>query len=77
MSKIKEQMERDQEIEFDQYVSFMEYVCDQQKEVSESDVTVEEEEDTEMSSTPRTSIVHQNTLKPVNTSNYNPNRSIK
>ena len=73
MSKIKEQMERDQEIEFDQYVSFMEYVCDQQKEVSDN-TTKEEEEDIKMPSTPRTSIVHQ---KALNNPDYNPHRSIK
>ena len=76
MSKIKEQMERDHEIEMEENYSFMEWVCDQKQEVSVSD-TNEEEEDTEMSSTPRTSIVHQNTLNPVNNMNYNPNRSIR
>ena len=76
MSKIKDEMERIREMEFDQYVSFMEWVCDQQQEVSET-VTNEEEESLEKPSTPGTSIVPTNTLKPVNNSNYNPNRSIK
>ena len=70
MSKIKDQMERDQEIEFDQYVSFMEYVCDQ--EMSES-VTVEVEESSNKPSTTGTSIVPTNTLKAVNNPDYSPN----
>ena len=69
MSKIKDAMERDQEIEFDQYVSFMEYICDQ--EVSET-ITNEEEEDSLKPSTARTSIVPVNTLKAVNNINFNP-----
>ena len=77
MSKIKDQMERDHEREMELYSSFMEYVRDQQKEVSESDATKEEEEDTEMSSTPQTSIVPANTLKAANNINYNPYRSTK
>ena len=76
MSKIKDQMERIQELEFERYVSFMEWVCDQQ-EVSESDATKEEEKDSEEPSTTGTSIVHQNTLKAVNNTEFNPNRSIK
>ena len=75
MSKIKDAMERDQEIEFDQYVSFMEWMCDQ-KEVSET-VTNEEDEDFTKSSTPGTSIVPANTLKAANNIDYNPNRSIR
>ncbi len=73
MSKIKDQMERIQQQEFEQYVSFMEWVSDQRPEVSESS-TFEEEENTNMSSTPGTSIVHQ---KALNNTDYNPNRSIK
>ena len=71
MSKIKEQIERDHEHEMEQYYSFMEWVCDQKQEMSENN-TNEEEEDTEMSSTPRTSIVPANTLKTANNINYNP-----
>ncbi len=71
MSKIKDEMQRIQEIEFEQYVSFMEYVCDQQ-EVSESNGTGEVEEDSLKSSTTGTSIVHQNTLNSANNINYNP-----
>jgi hypothetical protein len=70
MSKIKDEMERTKEIEFEQYVSFMEWVCDQQ-EVSDCD-TNEEEESSVEPSTPRTSIVHQNTLNSANNINYNP-----
>jgi len=77
MSKVKDEMERIQEREFDQYVSFMEYVYNQQKEVSENDVTNEEEESTDVPSTPRTSIVPINTLKAANNTDFNPNRSIK
>jgi len=76
MSKIKDQMERDQENEMEQYYSFMEYVCDQEQEVSET-VTNEEEEDSVKSSTPGTSIVPLNTLKAANNINYNPYRSTK
>ena len=76
MSKMKDKMERDHEHEMEQYYSFMEWVCEQKQEMSENN-TSEEEEDTEMSSTPRTSIVHQNTLKVANNINYNPNRSIR
>ncbi len=75
MSKIKDQMERIQQQEFEQYVSFMEWVSDQRPEMSECD-TNEEEENSQESSTPGTSIVHQNTLKPANNSDYNPNRSM-
>ena len=74
MSKIKEQMERDHEIEMEEYYSFMEWVCDQ--EVSVSD-TKEVEEDLYESSTTRTSIVPKNTLNAVNNIDYNPNRSIR
>ncbi len=76
MSKIKDQMERDRDFEMEQYYSFMEWVCDQEQEVSEN-TTNEEEEDIEMSSTPRTSIVPANTLKAANNINYNPYRSTK
>ena len=76
MSKIKDELVRIREREFDEYVSFMEWVCDQEQDVRES-YTLEEEEDTEMPSTPRTSIVPANTLKAANNINYNPNRSIK
>ena len=76
MSKIKDEMERIQELEFERYVSFMEWVCDQ-REVSENDVTNEEEEDSIEPSTPRTSIVPINTLKAVNNINYNPHRRIR
>lgn len=72
MSKIKDEMERTQEIEFEQYISFMEWVCDQELEVSESDATNEVEEDLKKSSTTRTSIVHQNTLNSANNIHYNP-----
>lgn len=72
MSKIKDQMERDHEHEMEQYYSFMEWVCDQKTEVRESNGTDEVEEDTEMSSTTRTSIVPTNTLNVVNNINYNP-----
>ncbi len=75
MSKIKEQMERDHDFEMEQYYSFMEWVCDQEQEVSDCD-TNEEDEDTKMPSTPGTSIVPANTLKPANNINYNPNRSM-
>jgi len=69
MSKIKDELQRIRETEFDQYVSFMEWVCNQ--EVSESD-TKEVEESSNKPSTTGTSIVHKNTLKPVNNINYNP-----
>ena len=69
MSKIKDQMERDHDLEMEQYYNFMEWVCDQQQEVSENDVTNEEEEDSKEPSTPRTSIVHQ---KALNNPDYNP-----
>jgi hypothetical protein len=72
MSKIKEEMERIREIEYEQYVSFMEWVCDQQQEVSESDVANEVEEDSKEPSTSRTSIVPANTLNSVNNIHYNP-----
>jgi len=72
MSKIKDEIERSRETEYEQYISFMEWVCDQQLEVSESDDTKEVEEDSLKSSTTRTSIVHNNTLNPVNNINYNP-----
>ena len=72
MSKIKDEMERIQDIEFEQYVSFMEWVSDQELEVSESDATSEVEEDSLKSSTTWTSIVHQNTLNSANNINYNP-----
>ncbi len=75
MSKIKDEMERIQQQEFEQYVSFMEWVCDQQK-VSENDVTKEVEKGSIESSTTGTSIVHQNTLNPVNNIDFNPNRSM-
>jgi len=68
MSKIKDAMERNREREFEAYVSFMEYVCDQEVSVD----TVEDEESTEVPSTPRTSIVPINTLKAVNNINYIP-----
>ena len=71
MSKIKDEMQRIQEIEFEQYVSFMEWVCDQQ-EVSESNATKEVEEDSNEPSTTGTSIVHQNTLNSANNIDYNP-----
>ena len=72
MSKIKDEMERIQEIEFEQYVSFMEWVCDQQQEVSENNDTKEVEEDSLKSSTTGTSIVHKNTLNAVNNIDFNP-----
>ncbi|WP_415405749.1 hypothetical protein ACLHDG_08260 [Sulfurovum sp. CS9] len=72
MSKIKDEMERTQEIEYEQYVSFMEWVCDQKAAVSESDSTNEVEEDSLKSSTTRTSIVPANTLNSANNINYNP-----
>ena len=71
MSKIKDELQRIQEIEFEQYVSFMEWVCDQQQEVSDCD-TNEEEEDLIKPSTTRTSIVPTNTLNSANNINYNP-----
>ncbi len=71
MSKIKDEMQRIQEIEFEQYVSFMEYVCDQQQEVSDCN-TNEEEEDSKEPSTTETSIVPINTLNSANNINYNP-----
>ena len=71
MSKIKDKIQRDHDLEMEQYYSFMEWVCDQKHEVSE-DATNEVEEDTEMSSTTRTSIVPVNTLNSVNNINYNP-----
>ena len=71
MSKIKDEMERIQELEFERYVSFMEWVCDQQ-EMSESDVTNEVDEDLEKPSPTRTSIVPVNTLKAANNINFNP-----
>ena len=76
MSKIKDELVRIREREFDEYVSFMEWVCDQEQDVRES-YTLEEEEDTEMPSTPRTSIIPSSTLKVANNISYNPNRSIK
>ncbi|WP_415406863.1 hypothetical protein ACLHDG_14015 [Sulfurovum sp. CS9] len=72
MSKIKDEIQRIQEIEFEQYVSFMEYVCDQQQEVSKNDDTYEEEEDSLKSSTTETSIVPTYTLNSANNINYNP-----
>ena len=72
MSKIKDEMERTQEIEYEQYVSFMEWVCDQRTEESESDASSEVEEDSTEPSTSRTSIVPANTLNSVNNINYNP-----
>ena len=72
MSKIKDELQRIQEIEFEQYVSFMEYVCDQQQEVSESNGTDEVEEDSKEPSTTRTSIVPTNTLNSANNIDYNP-----
>jgi len=72
MSKIKDEMERIQEIEFEQYVSFMEWVCDQKTEVSESNGTDEVEEDSLKSSTTGTLIVPANTLNSANNINYNP-----
>ena len=69
MSKIKEQMQRDQDFEMEQYYSFMEWVCDQEQEVSESDDTKEGEEDSVEPSTTETSIVHQ---KALNNIDYNP-----
>ena len=72
MSKIKDQMERNHEHEMEQYYSFMEWVCDQELEVSEDDVTKEVEESSSEPSTTRTSIVHQNTLSPVNNIDFNP-----
>jgi len=69
MSKIKDELQRIRETEFDQYVSYMEWVCDQ--EMSESN-TKEEQEDSNKPSSPRTSIVHHNTLKPVNNIDYYP-----
>jgi len=72
MSKIKDELQRIQEIEFEQYVSFMEWVCDQQQEVSESNGAKEVEEDSIEPSTTGTSIVHQNTLNSANNINYNP-----
>lgn len=72
MSKIKDEMERIQQIECEQYVSFMEWLCDQRTEESESDATREVEEDSSKSSTSRTSIVPVNTLNSVNNINYNP-----
>ena len=69
MSKIKDEMERIQELEFERYVSFMEWVCEQ--EVSET-VMNEEEKDSIEPSTPRTSIVPANTLKAANNINFNP-----
>jgi len=71
MSKIKDEMQRIQEIEFEQYVSFMEYVCDQQQEVSDCN-TNEEEEDSLKPSTTETSIVPTYTLNSANNINYNP-----
>ena len=69
MSKIKDEMERIQELEFEQYVSFMEWVCEQ--EVSEY-VENEVEEDSLKSSTTGTSILTSNTLKAANNINFNP-----
>lgn len=74
MSKVKDAMERMQDKEFDEYVSFMEWVCDQEVSVN---VTNEEEENTNVPSTPRTSILTSNTLKAANNINYNPNRRIR
>ena len=74
MSKIKDQMERDHDFGMEQYYSFMECVCDQQLEVSESDVANEVEESSSEPSTTGTSIVHQ---KALNNIDYNPNRNIK
>lgn len=74
MSKVKDAMERMQEKEFDEYVSFMEWVCDQEVSVN---VTKEVEENTNVPSTTRTSILTSNTLKAANNINYNPNRRIR
>ena len=76
MSKMKDHLERIRQEEFEQYVSFMEWVCDQKQEVSVN-VTNEEEEDTEMSSTTGTPILTSNTLKAANNINYNPTRRMK
>ena len=72
MSKIKDQMERDHDLEIEQYYSFMEWVCDQRIEESESDATSEVEEDSIEPSTSRTSIVPANTLNSANNIDYNP-----
>ena len=73
MSKMKDAMERIHEMEYEHYVSFMEWVCDQEQEVSESDIAKEEEESSQKEpSTPRTSIVHKNTLNAVNNIDFNP-----
>ena len=74
MSKIKDKMEREHDFAMEQYYSFMEWVCDQELEVSKSDVANEDEKSSEEPSTPRTSIVHQ---KALNNIDYNPNRSIR
>ena len=71
MSKIKDEFQRIQAIEFEQYVSFMEWVCDQKQEVSEHDMN-EVEEDSNKPSTSGTSIVPANTLNSANNINYNP-----
>lgn len=72
MSKIKDEMERIRELEFEQYVSFMEWVCDQQQDVSEDDTNEEDEDSQKEPSTTGTSIVHKNTLNPVNNIDFNP-----
>ena len=70
MAKIKDELERIREKEYAEYVSFIEFVCDQEPAVS---VDINEvEEDSKESSTEGTSIVHQNTLKAVNNTTYNP-----
>jgi len=74
MSKVKDAMERMQEKEFDEYINFMEWVCDQEVSVN---VTKEVEENTNVPSTTRTSILTSNTLKAANNINYNPNRRIR
>jgi len=80
MSKIKDQMERDHELMMQMSIEFAEFLESLEPRTSfKADWdTDEEEEDTQKeSSTPGTSIVPANTLKPANNSNFNPNRSIK
>lgn len=72
MSKIKDQITRENDLKMEQYHSFMEWVCDQQQEVSKNEDTKEVEESSNEPSTTGTLIVSVNTLKAVNNINYNP-----
>jgi len=74
MSKIKDQMERDHELMMQMSIEFAEFLEALEPNTSfKADWdTDEEEEDSEKTSTPGTSIVPANTLKPANNISFNP-----